>query len=64
MKLYITMSWIYNILLVGSLGYVVFILGFSGWWFLLAPIFWSQTAKGASQIALAHQGKQWTEDDA
>lgn len=35
----ILIYYIYVLLLIGACGYVVFGLGYSGWWFLLVALF-------------------------
>ena len=35
----ISMIILYYIFIIGSTGYVVFYLGYSGWWFALAALF-------------------------
>lgn len=54
---YIT-SIVFDILIFGGTGYAVFVLGASGWWFLLALLI------SAGNSPSLHSDKRYLKDDA
>lgn len=59
---YLILAWLYNVLLISGTGYVVFVLGHSGWWFLLTLVLLCSPSKGFARIELAKRGIQLKED--
>lgn len=48
---------LYEALVIGGTGYVVFVLGCSGWWFLLAALFSAGAYRPEAWIH-GHRGKE------
>lgn len=61
--IYILM-WVWDAAIIGGIGYAVFVLGHSGWWFLLALMLCAGgKSKAIARMKLADKGIQMEENN-